>query len=297
MDNQEYPFEEKVIDVLLNTIKDNQEYLTKEENIPQLTKLLYMYNTLYYAARTVYENQCTENAKYKIEMCNAIDEKTEELIGGCWGIHINRLLDLITWNDFYTTVFEGRKLTEFKKKNLKQNKTFEDWIDILTDKEYEFSYAYTDRKNIANILLCGYGNGFDYENGYVIDKKNISKYGDWENAIFREDIQEIVKNIMAIPEVKKVIDADVKNFYDVKKFFDFKKFYSTAKEIKNVFKKNYTPHKEICKYSNISSFDENTHESYMNAAVEVCEEIIAHSNEETEKNIAFATQFLEKFKK
>ena len=46
-----YPFEQNVIDPILLLIRNNQEYLTKEQNLPQLAKLGFMYNTLWYAGR------------------------------------------------------------------------------------------------------------------------------------------------------------------------------------------------------------------------------------------------------
>ena len=36
-------YEERIIDTILNTIKDNQVYLTQKENLPQLAKLGYMW--------------------------------------------------------------------------------------------------------------------------------------------------------------------------------------------------------------------------------------------------------------
>ena len=50
-------------------------------------------------------------------------------------------------------------------------------------------------------------------------------------------------------------------------------------------------------YSIITFFDENTHPSYIDAGIEVCEDILNHESEEREDNIKFAKSFLEKFKK
>jgi hypothetical protein len=44
-------YEERIIDTILNVIKDNQTYLTQKKNLPQLAKLGYMYNTLWYGGR------------------------------------------------------------------------------------------------------------------------------------------------------------------------------------------------------------------------------------------------------
>jgi len=90
-----YKFEKNIIDVLLNTIKEYQVYLTQPENLPQLAKLGYIYNVLWYGGRICYgykgilhksENgECEDNAKYKIEMCNPQTLKIQSLIyGACW---------------------------------------------------------------------------------------------------------------------------------------------------------------------------------------------------------------------
>jgi len=51
MIDKHFKYEEKVIDVILGLIRDNQEYLTQPENLPQLAKLGFMYDTLWYAGR------------------------------------------------------------------------------------------------------------------------------------------------------------------------------------------------------------------------------------------------------
>jgi hypothetical protein len=48
---KKFRYEKNVIDPILKIIKDNQEYLTQPENLPQLAKLGFLYNTLWYAGR------------------------------------------------------------------------------------------------------------------------------------------------------------------------------------------------------------------------------------------------------
>lgn len=98
-------FEERIIDTILNTIKNNQVYLTQRENLPQLAKLGYMYNTLWYGGRSASHNgvieknkieedgslyeydQCDDNPKYKIEMCDPENDEIENYIYDAWGMH------------------------------------------------------------------------------------------------------------------------------------------------------------------------------------------------------------------
>ena len=74
-------FEKQVVDRLLKIIEDNQEYLTKAENLPQLAKLGYMFNALFYTGRICYgfdgaikkEGSCENNPRYELEDGDKID--------------------------------------------------------------------------------------------------------------------------------------------------------------------------------------------------------------------------------
>ena len=63
--NKHFKFEENIIDPILSCIRDNQEYLTQPENLPQLAKLGYIYNTLWYDGRICwgYDGILRGNAK------------------------------------------------------------------------------------------------------------------------------------------------------------------------------------------------------------------------------------------
>ena len=115
--DRRFKFEEKIIDPILTLIRENQEYLTQPENLPQLAKLGYMYNTLWYSGRVCWgydgilidpsiikslktadegdmdeddENypyrfvSCEDNPKYKIEACEPQNDEIENLIYDAW---------------------------------------------------------------------------------------------------------------------------------------------------------------------------------------------------------------------
>ena len=96
----------------------------------------------------------------------------------------------------------------------KVNKTFDEWVDVLTDERYE--YQYENRKAVASQLLCTLGSGYSLnKQGYVIQTasgadQDRDLYGDWENAIFHKDIQKVVDAILAMPEVVVTIDETAK---------------------------------------------------------------------------------------
>lgn len=338
-------FEERIIDPILNLIKDHQVYLTQPENLPQLAKLGYMYNTLWYAGRhasyhgaiekKIYTEddgetweceQCDDNPKYKIDMCEPENQEIEDYIYDAWGMHI---IDDFgpEWNEFSTIVLQGRALTELEAKMLKPNKTFEEWVEILTDEEYQYSGLYPNRRSVACSLLCGIGNDYGYKDGYIILEasgadQDSTDYGDWMNAKFREDIQIVVDQIMADPEVEKVmlfvgeagkkhkeekLAEEIKSFgmpykewLKSDKHKDFsKKLAELRGETIEEEEEPYNTYYPICQYSAITQIDENSHPSYINAAIEICEDIIAHREIELKDrkgNVLFAEKFLKKAK-
>lgn len=335
-------YEERIIDTILNTIKNNQNYLTESENLPQLAKLGYMYNTLWYGGRvasydgiipqaeyaesdgSIYKyHQCDDNPKYKIEMCEPENEEIENYIYDAWGMHVSNDYGP-GWEEFEQTMKSGRLLTELDKKMLKQNKTFDEWVEVLTDPGYRYSSV--DRRSVADHLLCVIGNGYGFKDGFVIEEasgadQDLSDYGDWENAKFREDIQAVVDTIMADSEVeaalrhvsikkaeyeKKELEKEIKSFgmpyKDFIKTDEYKKLLGNIETNKE--KKEYYP---ICEYSIITMIDENSDPSYIKAGIEICEEIVSnhpqyekgfndYQKKQCDNQVEFAEKFLQKFK-
>lgn len=324
---KKFAFERQVIDPILNLIKKNQEYLTQPENLPQLAKLGYMYNTLWYAGRSCWgynglikkagkNGQCEDNPKYKIDICDPINGEIENWIYDAWAMHVcNEFGE--SWEEFSQIVLKGKELNDWEIKAKKLNKTFEEWVEVLTDERY--AYFYSNWRGVANQLLCVNGNGYDYRNGFIVQEaggadQDIDMYGDWENAIFRDDIKKTVDKIMAMPEVRQTIETAYNYFFDLykkkqdKEDDDWKRMIGmTYKEYlkSDKYKKihpegEYHTYYPISKYpySNISAFDENTHPSYIQAGIKICEDILVHKKEESKRpeNIKFAKSFLKKFK-
>ena len=107
---------------------------------------------------------------------------------------------------------EGRKLTYFDIKMFKVNKTFDEWVEVLTDENY--IYCYDDRKKVASKLLCYYNSEYKLnEDGFIVQtsvETDKALYGDWENAFFTEDIQKIIDNILLLPEVEITLNESGK---------------------------------------------------------------------------------------
>lgn len=350
--NRKFKFEEMIIDPIISIIRENQKYLTKPENLPQLAKLGWMYNTLWYAGRVcwgydgilldpeiikslktaddLHEEDpnnpytwisCEDNPKYKIEECQPEDDEIENWIYDAWGMHVSNELSTPTYTDFVKKLKEGRPLTDFDRKRLKPNKTMEEWVEVLTDKQYPYHSIYPDRKAVLNHLMCtiGYGiskDGFIYTEASGADQDETS-YGDWENAKFRRDIEARIEQLLQYPELKATLNTCNKYESDLKakKKEEEKKRWSFLKDvdiddedfdIDELLAKLHTqrtgtkmePTKPKYKtYYPISSSsiifkitDEEAKKregitkvdpSYINAAIEICKDILAHEEEET----------------
>lgn len=360
IEDRHFKFEEKVIDPILECIRDNQEYLTQIENLPQLAKLGYMYNTLWYDGRVCWGSDgilrggakttdedgeetnywdCENNAKYKIEMCNPHNNDIENLIYDAWGMHVrdSEGKNHIDSKEFIDLIKNGKPLTELEKKMLKINKTFDDWVEIKTDPNYRYKSLYPNRRSVADHILCTIGNGYGWNrHGFIIEEasgadQDKALYGDWQNAKFGPQIQPVVDAIISMPQVARTIDAakeliqDIKNkreeqekktwgkyadidFDDGKIAKILKSFRDKGKKILGMEEKEpYHPYYPICSSSDIYAIlsdekrirqgIEKFDQSYIDAAIEVCQDIMAHQKEESKRpeNIEFAKKLLFKY--
>lgn len=357
-----FKYEEEVIDPILIYIRENQEYLTIPENLSQLAKLGYMYNTLWYNGRLCWGSggillsdkvkkmkgdekyeyiSCEDNPKYKIEMCYPINDDIENLIYDCWGMHVSDDdLSNPGSEKFIDIIKNGEKLTPIQKKELKINKTIEDWIEIKTDASYKYKSLYPDAKSVIDNLLFVTGTGYDWnKDGFIIEEaggadQDRALYGDWKNAKFKTEIQIMVDSIIKMPEVietlntSKKYDDDEKNKRNKKKNDDDDDFlkrvllkYGSDKKVVDDLEKikkklisikstkvdkvreysQYYPvsksssiyailDKEIQNRIGIKKFDQ----SYINAGIESCKDIVKNSSKERKENIEFAKKFLSK---
>lgn len=323
-------FESRIINPILRLIKNNQEYLTKPENLPQLAKLGYIYNTLWYSGRhasydgIIDKNQNEDNAKYKIEMCEPINDTIENYIYDAWGMHVSNEYGP-SWDEFKTTVKGGIPLTELDKKILKPNKTFDEWVEILTNKNYRYSSLYPDRSSVASTLLCCIGTEYGYKDGYVFKEsggadQDECDYGDWKNCTFRKDIQKKVDEIMTDDEVKTVMEYvtikkqehdDKKMAEEIRSFgMPYKQWLEKNKRFLSDFGADEIEKREwypICEYSIITKLNKKSHPSYITAALEICEDIVTnppeikknwnkYQTDQRNNMIKFAENFIKKYK-
>lgn len=306
------PFEAPVIDPLLKMIRDNQEYLTRPENLPQLAKLGFAYNFLWYAGRAAYgykgtiagAGSCEENPKYKIEQCEAKTEEIGDLIYDAWGMHVRNELET---SDKFRSVMSGSwRYSETDLLERKKQKTYDEWVSLWMNPAYEYNSIFQTEQAVADHLLCVIGTGLDFKDGYVIEKASgagvdRSAYGLWETAELREDLRAELDRILSLRAVDDVLRAhdelvaetEAKQLQRKIKEYSFlssklegwppkneKELDGMLKTLLNAIGPDEPePHEyyPICEYSNIHRIlaAGGAHESYIRAGLKVCEEILS----------------------
>jgi len=357
-------FEKLVINPVIKVIQKKQDYLCKPENLPQLAKLGFIFNSLWYAGRVCYGydgiikkgSSCENNPKYEIgDNIKYNSEENENLIYDAWGMHVSNEDSEMLFDEFKKIVLEGVELSDFEKEYRKPNKTMDDWVKVLTDKQFRYSTMYPSKREVANHLLCVIGNGYGYnqKTGMVIREasgadQDEDLYGEWENAQLETSILDVVNNVLDVPECKLAMDGygsyviklranrkereckeRLETFGPLLKIInkertesgkelitlDGDKFYDAIDEYLNdsLVKRQLSradrnfEYYPICDYSIITMFDENTHPSYIQAGIEICEGILQNppknkpdynqfQKDQTNFQTEFAQNFIEKWK-
>lgn len=227
-------FEARIINPILDCIKKNIDYLTQKENLGQLAKLGYMYNTLWDVGRLCYgdsysdfkaliatKGQCEDNPKYKLERCDVGTEGQFDLIYDAWGMHVSNGFYNGNFEYFKNIILGNKEYSELELLLQKSEKTMDDYINIYSHKDYPYKSAFKKRKNILDHLLCVIGNGYTYKNGHIVEKasgagEDRTIYSQWEVAKFPSHIDVIVQKILTDPDVKLVLDASHQFIVDYK---------------------------------------------------------------------------------
>lgn len=346
-------YEKNIIRPILKIIEKHQDFLCQPENLSQLAKLGFMFEKLWYAGRVAYgydglikkTNACENNPKYELgDTIKYNSDENENLIYDAWGMHIeDGTTKPLSYDEFKKIILEGKELSDFEKALRKPYKTFDDWVSVLCNKEY--AYTYDSRRSVADHLLCVIGNGYGYSRntGMVIREasgadQDQDLYGEWENTMFTTEILDVMQKVLDVPECKLALESEKEyiekiierkkqeELLEKEKYKDLPEL--TDAEMEKMSKRldeligtlglegnkkvgkieeqkfDYYP---ICNYSVITMFDENTHTSYIQAGLEICEHIVSnhpkiredfnqYQIDQRNKMIEFAQNFINKFK-
>ena len=315
-------YEKQIIDPIVKIIKDNQDFLTQTENLPQLAKLGFIYNSLSRAGMCCWgykgllqekgssdDFYCDFSARDKIEMYDPKTGELDFLIYDAWAIHeFNENCDF----DYVKNIVNGKTtISDLEKKRQKVDKTFDDWVDILLDPNYEYKSIFPNRKSVANHLLCVLGSGFDFnKDGYMVETIDGSIYGDWKNVDLSMEISKMINDIISLPIVETALntasnhiksvnvqekekeDKLMANLDEMKKLLGIKPSLK-AEDTKSY--RKYYPLSDISKINRISN-GEKVHKSYILESIKVCKDILEHETEESEFNVKMARTFLSEVK-
>lgn len=217
-------FEARIINPILNAIKNNLDYLTQPENLPQLAKLGYMYNTLWYGGRISFGYngivkegyECENNPKYKLEMCDVGTDEQYNWVYDAWGMHVSNEGTGVSFEEFKAIILNNtpKEKTEYELLQLKEFKTLDEWVEIKTHPSYPYKRLFADRKSVLDHLLCVIGNGYEYQNGYIVEtssgaRMNIASYGEWQSATLAPRFQKLIDKVLNDPDVKLVVDNEL----------------------------------------------------------------------------------------
>lgn len=226
-------YERQVIHPILSTIEKYQEFLTQSENLPQLAKLGFMFEIFWYSGRSAYGyegtikkgSSCENNPKYELgDTIKYLNSEIEDLVYDAWGMHVSNDGNEMTFEEIKNLILNGKELSDFEKEYRQPDKTFDQWVKLLTDKRYRYSSMYPNRQSVADHLLCVIGNGYGYnkETGVVFNEaggadQDQDVYGEWENAKFDSEIQKIIEAVLVVPELQIAIDAQRKSTLEWKR--------------------------------------------------------------------------------
>jgi len=235
-------------------------------------------------------------------------------------LHSDHQVQIPEYSEFIELIENGEPIKEVEKRLMKDNKTFEDWVEILLDPEYRYNSLYKDERDVISSLLFSYGNEYELNSdGFIYDSSGSEKFGGWRSVQIPDNIK---SKIMVILNTKMFIETinaahyHIKNKKDV--IFNPGKFadnvggmsdedldkllltlYKARGGTQDIVKKsNYRKYYPVAEgYSLISKMINPERpividESYVKAAIKACLDIVEHESEEEEVNVKFAKKFL-----
>jgi len=166
-EDTDYAFDKLWKDLLAVSVK-HMEYLL--EHPKELAYIYWKYDRLLNSCRFI--GQGGENPKYPIseieeEAIEKYGEKYNGIVYDAWGFSVSN--DGFPFDD--DDVTDERVTNPLYELQSKQNKTMEEWIQLMTDKNYEYHSLYPNLWSVLNYLLCVIGTGFGWnKEGFIIEE-------------------------------------------------------------------------------------------------------------------------------
>lgn len=295
-------FKKTVVEGILDIIEKNQEYLVN--NLPQAAKLGYIlekfhktYLVCYGDTGRIKKAKYSDSVRDMWERTNIVDEK----LYSAWSQHIGlNEPDFPSYTDLIKLIFDGTKLTKIELLEIKPKKTFDEWVEIQTQK---YPLSNSSRLNVAARMLFMHSHGeCTYKNGFVegIVSYNIFRYeyGDWKNAVLPHEMQEQIKLILGLPEFKTAYELtfqvmEKRKTEKSERDVEFDEMLKLIEETNKVLREKGVDLSECEKEkeeqknnivifhssdSIINKLDSKSDPSYVKAAIEICNHVMKYKN-------------------
>jgi hypothetical protein len=213
---------------LLKVVEQNQEWLV--ENPAACQWLLANWYNMFQAGRICYGYDgiikkgynCENNPKYEIQdMITYVNSVAEDVIYDAWantlycivGENGNHEYQLGTWTkedfDKARASYLVKKEESYVQLQEKANKTFDEWVEVLTHEKSRYRRLFPDRRSVADHILSVIGNGYGWNSqGFACEDspsdKDKSIYVGWQLhdiSSFPAKYQPIIEQILYCDKV------------------------------------------------------------------------------------------------
>ncbi len=300
-------FKKQVVVRVLSIIEANEQYLCKMENLPQMAKLGYILEVLHRVYLVCYgDTGKIKKARYQSSIRDLMDDSDIEMdndkIYDGWCMHLSESMIFPSFVDFKKLIYEGKALTENEALLIKPKKTFDEWVDVLTNKEYVYHKLYPNRRQVAASLLFFDRNEYVYCDGFIegaVSWENlVSDYGDWQNAVLPEKICKQITRILEMPMVAEAFEVTFEVYEkrktekneSEKETDELRKLVEKTRVLlgeEGLLEKLDEKKRERDQYptiifgakSPITQFTQQTHSSYIEAGIEMCKFVLANKKQ------------------
>lgn len=181
---------EKLTNRILEVVTNDWDYF--KENPKHLAWAMMNFSLVHYAGRRI--DSCSENPKdLVLNAGEKLSEEDSDLLYDAWGVTVSNQREFPDANPELPL-------------ESKSNKTLDEWIELCTDRNYEFRSIFPDAHSVESHLICCYGTGMGWnKDGFIthtgpsdVDESIFANYTRAEDEI-RSDLKKQILKIRSNP--------------------------------------------------------------------------------------------------
>lgn len=181
---------EKLTDRILEVVINDWDYFKARPK--HLAWAMMNFSLVHYAGRRI--DSCSENPKdLVLNAGEKLSEEDSNLLYDAWGVTVSNQREFPDANPELPL-------------DSKQNKTLDEWIELCTDRNYEFRSIFPDAHSVESHLICCYGTGMGWnKDGFItdtgpsdVDEAMFANYTRAEDEI-RSDLKKQILKIRSNP--------------------------------------------------------------------------------------------------